>query len=128
MQAHGINLPDPRPVAGGGYSSPPRNLDYGPGSPQLQAADKACQNDLGPSIANETPAKMMASAAKWVKCLRSHGEPDFPEPNSGGVIEVSMGPTNSPGSPQFDRASKACQSLFTPNFSVEWNSSTGPGS
>ena len=123
MQSHGINMPDPQPLAGGGYDFRPQNLDFGPGSPQLQSADKACEKYLGPGSINQTPAEMMASAAKWVKCLRSHGEPDFPEPNSGGVIEVSMTATMSPNSPQLQKASMACNTLFNNStFSIEWNS------
>ncbi len=39
-------------------------------------------------------------------CMRSHGEPSFPDPNAQGVI--SSGSID-PGSPQFQQAMQACQ-------------------
>ena len=44
--------------------------------------------------------------------MRAHGEPDFPDPNGHGVIQIS----NATGileqdSPQYQKAAHACQSL-----------------
>ena len=39
-------------------------------------------------------------------CMRSHGEPSFPDPNASGVIQGSDINT---GSPQFQRASSHCR-------------------
>ncbi len=86
-------------------------------SPQFQSATKACQKDVPPSLANLTPAKMAANALKYTDCMRSHGEPDFPDPNSQGLIKITS-PTGimGPNSPQFQRAEKACESLNNGGF------------
>ena len=39
-------------------------------------------------------------------CMRSHGEPNFPDPNAQGVISSS---NLDPSSPQFQQAMQACQ-------------------
>ncbi|HXR22997.1 MAG TPA: hypothetical protein VN786_10605 [Acidimicrobiales bacterium] len=122
MRAHGLsNFPDPVPAQGGGFA-----FRVGPGlnprspTPQFQSATKACQKDVPPSIANLTPAMMAANALKYSECMRSHGEPDFPEPNAQGLIKITN-PTGvmGPHSPQFQRAEKACQSLDNGGFDEE---------
>jgi hypothetical protein len=119
MRAHGISdFPDPVPSPLGGYgfhyhAAPGSDLD--PNSPQNRAATKACQKYVPPSLSNLTPAQMMANGAKWTDCMRAHGEPDFPEPNAQGLIEITM----DPNSPQFQKAEKACQSHNNGGFAVQ---------
>ena len=119
VRSHGLSdFPDPVPAAGGGFAfrvSP--GLNPRSPSPQFQSATKACQKDVPPSLANLTPAMMAANRAEYTDCMRAHGEPDFPDPNSQGLIKI----TNStgiigPSSPQFRRAEKACQSLNNGGF------------
>jgi hypothetical protein len=132
MRAHGIpDFPDPVPSPLGGYAfhahiSPGSDLD--PNSPRNQSAQKACQEDVPPSIANATPARMAVNALKWSKCMQTHGEPNFPEPNGQGVIKITNATgTMDPNSPQFQRAEKACQSLGNSPFVLQWPSgSIGP--
>ena len=130
MRSHGLSdFPDPVPSPLGGYGfhvhiSPGSDLD--PNSPRYQSAEKACQKDVPPSIANVTPAQMAANALKWSECMRSHGEPDFPEPNGQGLIKI----TNTtgimdPNSPQFQRAEKACQGLGNSDFDLQITPSSG---
>jgi hypothetical protein len=46
------------------------------------------------------------------QCMRSHGEPDFPDPNGQGVIQIPNATgILSPNSPQYQHAATACQSL-----------------
>jgi hypothetical protein len=119
MRAHGISdFPDPVPSPLGGYgfhyhATPGSDLD--PNSPHNQSATKACQRYVPPSLANLTPAQMMANGAKWTDCMRAHGEPDFPEPNAQGLIEITM----DPNSAQFQKAEKACQSHNNGGFDVQ---------
>jgi hypothetical protein len=48
----------------------------------------------------------------FAACMRSHGEPGFPDPNGQGVISISSGAGLDPGSPQFEHARRACQKLL----------------
>jgi hypothetical protein len=43
---------------------------------------------------------------QFAACMRSHGEPTFPDPNAQGVIS---GSNLDPSSPQFQQAMRACQ-------------------
>jgi hypothetical protein len=48
-------------------------------------------------------------ALKFSACMRSHGEPNFPDPAANGSLTLPSGMNAE--SPQFQRAAKACQSL-----------------
>lgn len=125
MRAQGItNFPDPTIGSNGqpGFSSLP------PPTPQTETAEKAC-HQYSPA-ANLTPAQEAAAnakALKYAQCMQSHGEPDFPDPNGQGLIQL----TNTtgilaPSSPQYLTAQQACQSLDS-GFQIQANS-TGSGS
>ena len=78
------------------------------------AAAKACQKLLPPTMAGPPPGSSgqgsdASSELKFSQCMRSHGEPSFPDPASNGSI--TLPPGMNPESPQFQNASKACQSL-----------------
>jgi hypothetical protein len=87
-----------------------------PKSSQFQAAQKVCAKLLPnggvPSAAEQ--AKAQQSALKFSQCMRTHGVPNFPDPNvSGGGVRLTIGGGPSgidPNSPQFKAAQKACQS------------------
>jgi hypothetical protein len=66
---------------------------------------------------------MAANALNYSECMRSRGEPDFPEPNAQGLIKITD-PTGvmSPNSPQFEGAEKACRSLDNGGFDEEFTS------
>lgn len=128
IRSHGVSdFPDPVAAPGGGFSFKVQpDADPRAPTPQFQAAEKACQKDVPPSLANLTPAKMAANALKYSQCMRSHGEPTFPEPDAQGLIRI-VNPTGvmSPGSPQFQAAEKACQRLNNGGFDEEMASSSG---
>ena len=86
-------------------------------SPQYQSAAKACQKDIPPSLQNVTPAESAAYALKYSECMRSHGEPGFPEPNAQGLIKINPTGILDPNAPQYERAEKACQKLDNGFFS-----------
>jgi hypothetical protein len=92
-----------------------------PESPRFQAAEKACSkyapSKVAPSPAQQ--AKLQESALNFSKCMRSHGVPNFPDPefhHSGGGVGIRIGSKKGgpsgidPNSPQFRAAQKACQS------------------
>jgi hypothetical protein len=78
----------------------------GSGSTPTTAASTA--NQASPTL---TPAQRDAALA-YSQCMRSHGVPDFPDPNSQGqlLIQGSAGGGMNPQSPTFQNAEKACQS------------------
>jgi hypothetical protein len=93
-----------------------------PQSAQFQAAQKACaklapNGGKPPSAAEQT--KMQEQALKFSECMRTHGVPNFPDPEfsrSGGGVGIRIGAKKGgpggidPNSPQFQAAQKACQS------------------
>ena len=50
--------------------------------------------------------------AKFAACMRSHGEPNFPDPKAGGQISISSASGIDPRSPRFQTAQQACQKLM----------------
>jgi hypothetical protein len=93
-----------------------------PESAQFQAAQKVCgklapNGGKAPSAAEQ--AKMQEGALNFSRCMRSHGVPNFPDPEfsqSGGGVGIRIGGKKGgpsgidPNSPQFQAAQKACQS------------------
>jgi hypothetical protein len=115
MRSHGISdFPDPTTSPGGGIAI---QLNGGPGSdlnkhnPEFKTATQACR-PLKPGAESGTPqqaARKTAAEVKWARCMRSHGLPSFPDPNSQGVFDRSK---YNESTPAFQSASKACQSLM----------------
>jgi hypothetical protein len=109
MRSHGIaDFPDPQPNPGGQGGS--FEINAGPGSdldrhdPRYQAADQACQSLLPhPAPAS---AQRIAGLVKLAACLRSHGFPNFPDPDSTGAFDSSKFDSSSP---QFQSAMQTCQ-------------------
>jgi hypothetical protein len=93
------------------------NSSLNPESAQFQAAEKACKSLAPPRVAPSPAqtAKMQAQALKFSECMRSHGEPNFPDPTFSGhgvSIRIKGGAGGiDPNSPQFQAAQKACQSV-----------------
>lgn len=54
----------------------------------------------------------------YAQCMRSHGEPGFPDPNSQGNFTIGPADHMAMGSPQFASANKACEHLL-PNGGQE---------
>jgi hypothetical protein len=100
----------PDPNAQGEISA---NID--PGSAQFQQAQQACRkllpNGGTPSPAEQAQARHHALA--FSACMRSHGVPNFPDPQfgSGGrvTLKIGSGLGLDPSSAQFQAAQKACQ-------------------
>jgi hypothetical protein len=115
MRSHGISdFPDPTTSPGGGVSF---QINGGPGSdlgrnnPSFEAANQRCQSLL-PDGGSQPPAQSaqkIADEVKWAQCMRSHGLPSFPDPNSQGEFDSSK---FNESTPTFKSASNACQSLM----------------
>jgi hypothetical protein len=119
IRSHG--LPDfPEPSEGRLIVKGTSKNGLNPGSPQFQAAMKACRSLApAPKLSPQQTAAMQAQALKFSECMRSHGVPNFPDPKfEGGGVRLSLnrssgsassGSTLNPQSPQFQAAQKACQ-------------------
>ena len=127
IRSHGEpNFPDPGPARGGGFAfgvTPGLNPRSSP--PQFQKAEKDCQKDVPPSLANSTPAQMAANALKYTDCMRSHGEPNFPDPNGEGMITIDPSGILDPNSSQFQKAENECQGQNNGDFDEQFTSSPG---
>jgi hypothetical protein len=117
MRTHGVsNMPDPDSngnfLSKGGALNGVRGID--PNSSQYQKADKECSHLLpnGGQMTVAEEQQALAQALKFVACLRKHGLPNMADPVvSGGGIELRVPGGAGPNSPQFQAATKACQSL-----------------
>jgi hypothetical protein len=114
IRAHGIpDYPDPNSqgqfVIQNGASAPPSV------SPAIaNAATQACQKLLPPSLQQGPGGTSVSpSQLKFSACMRSHGEPAFPDPASNGSLTLPPGIDTQ--SPQFQHAEQACQSLMPQN-------------
>jgi hypothetical protein len=116
IRAHGIpSYPDPNSqgqfIIQNGSSAPPSVS-----AAVVNAANQACQKLLPPSLAQGPPHGSQGSnnqALKFSACMRSHGEPSFPDPAANGSFTLPSGMNAE--SPQFQNAEKACQSLMPSN-------------
>ena len=120
MRANGVpNFPDPNAQ---GVIAGKSDAGIDPSSPQFQNAQKACvKKYIGRGGAAPSPtqqAREQASALALSKCMRSHGEPGFPDPtfSSGGGAAIKLvdgsGKALDPDSPIFRKAQKECGSLL----------------
>ncbi|HXA42080.1 MAG TPA: hypothetical protein VNV65_04095 [Candidatus Solibacter sp.] len=154
MRQHGVDLPDPSADgsitihgsasgtgdSGGPSLSGPGGLD--PNSPTFQAAQTACQKyapNGGKTTATSQDIKAnQAKGLKFSQCMRSHGLPNFPDPQSnssgGSTFNQATGPgakqggpgtgsgaaisingetfTFDPSDPAFQKAQQACSSIL----------------
>jgi len=115
MRANGVpSYPDP------GSGNGPQVSQVDPRSPAFQTAQRACQkylpNDGQPRAMSEADR---VRAVAFAKCMRTHGEPDFPDPILGTPSDSTLvfslrgilfagGPGLNPGSPAFRRAAADC--------------------
>jgi hypothetical protein len=126
MRANGVpNFPDPG--ANGAFQA--SGID--PGSSGFQTAQGKCRQYMPnrgqpPSPAEQ--AQMQAHALAFSRCMRAHGVPGFPDPQfSTGRISIHITPGSGldPGSPIFQNAQKACQSIL-PNLGGKVTAHVGP--
>jgi hypothetical protein len=125
MRSHGVpNFPDPdsqghiKITSGVGPGGQKTGVDVD--APQYKRAQRACQklqpNGGRPTAAQQ--AKEQQQALKFAQCMRSHGVPNFPDPDSQGHIKITsgVGPGGQktgvdPNTPQFKAAQQTCQKV-----------------
>jgi hypothetical protein len=87
----------------------PRQL--GASSARVQAAQGACSHYLPNGGSGRTAAQlqqMKAQGLRFSQCVRAHGVPSFPDPDSTGRIPDPASVGVDQGSPKFRAANQAC--------------------
>ena len=82
-------------------------------SSQLQTAQNACQALL-PAESVTQQRLNAAQALQFSQCVRNHGVPNFPDPDSSGRIPDPASVGIDQGSPQFQAANIACAQYRPP--------------
>jgi hypothetical protein len=80
----------------------------GCGGPSGATAARAGATATGTASPSGPAHKSMVA---FSACMRSHGLPKFPDPNSKGQLLITPNSGVDPNSPQFQAAQQACQSL-----------------
>jgi hypothetical protein len=60
----------------------------------------------------QSQAQNVAQALRYAHCMRSHGVPNFPDPNSNGAFHFSIKSGINTQSATFLAAQRACQSIL----------------
>jgi hypothetical protein len=72
-------------------------------SPAFRHAFNVCAKSLHHGSPSPTPASVVQHELTFAKCMRSHGVPNFPDPNASGNIQFPLS-SPLPKSPAFQRA------------------------
>jgi hypothetical protein len=109
MRSNGVeNFPDPNSSG----AIPKESLEQlGVSSSRFQSAQRACQHLLpngGQPPSQAQRLQMRAQALRFAECVRSHGVPNFPDPDSSGRIPDPATVGIDQGSPKFEVANQAC--------------------
>jgi hypothetical protein len=115
MRSHGVtNFPDP--TAQGQIAVSPSEVQ----SPAFQSAQQACRHLLpNKGTPPRMTARERAAALQFAECMRTHGQPNFPDPSEGtpsstGSVLVlrgmtfAIGPGLDPRTPAFRQAAERC--------------------
>lgn len=120
MRSHGLSsYPDPKVSESAGHSSvtiSPGGLD--PNSPAFKSASKGCGHLLpnGGSPPGANSPQQQAQGLKFAACMRSHGVPNFPDPDHDGAITLPTAIDQQ--APQFQRATTACANVEPSSLSI----------
>lgn len=112
MRAHGVpQFPDPNSQGKFIFT---QGEGVNPSSPAFQTASQACKS-LAPqgTVSPQQASQSSSRAVKFAQCMRTHGVPTFPDPQSlgGGNFTETLPQGIDPNSPQFQGAIRACRSL-----------------
>jgi hypothetical protein len=109
------------PVQHGSISFFGVTFNVDPSSPQFQSAIQACKKLIPgggpPALTPAKQAEHTKDLARFAACMRKHGVPSFSDPGGNGRFPSSMLRTLDPGTPSFQTAYKACESLL-PTFGM----------
>jgi hypothetical protein len=105
MRSHGVvHWPDP--TSGGAI--PKESLQQlGISSSGFQSAQSACQH-LRPTESAARQRLVVSQSLEFSRCVRNHGVPNFPDPDSTGRIPDPASVGIDQGSPRFEAANQAC--------------------
>jgi hypothetical protein len=111
VRSHGVpNFPDPS--SSGEFSGlTPQQL--GISSSRLQAVENACRHLLPNGSGNK--AQNVSQFLQIAQCMRSHGVPNYPDPDPHATISMSTEFAQlgiNPHSPQFQTAARTCNRLY----------------
>ncbi len=119
MRSHGVpNFPDPSSdgeinvnFAHGGKDGSPASSGIDRNSPQYISADQACRHLLPSGVPTSAQNQQtLVQGLKLAQCMRSHGVPNYPDPNPSDPNAVHLIGVDT-SSPQFQSAQKVCESL-----------------
>jgi hypothetical protein len=125
MRSHGLaGYPDPLVSGTASHVQvkiSPGKLD--PNSPAFKTADHACHHLLPnggrPALSGANSAQQQAQDLVFADCMRSHGVPNFPDPDHDGAFTLPA--TINGQAPAFRRATHACQSTQPSSLSMYWS-------
>jgi hypothetical protein len=117
MRSNGVpNWPDPN-SSGVFDKSKLTSQQLGASSAKVQAAQSACSHLLPNGGRGPSPAQVQlirAQALRFSQCVRAHGVPNFPDPDSSGRIPDPASAGIDQGSPKFEAANQACRAYRPP--------------
>jgi hypothetical protein len=112
MRSNGVpNWPDPN-SSGVFDKSKLTSQQLGASGARVQAAQSACRHLLPNGGNGPSPAQVQQIRAQGLRfsgCVRSHGVPNFPDPDSSGRIPDPASFGIDQGSPKFRAANQACR-------------------
>ncbi len=114
VRSHGVPAyPDP---SSGGLlpKKTPQQLGVSPA--QFEAAQRACIH-LVPSGGRPTAAQVeqyRSAMLRYAACIRAHGVPNMPDPDSRGHLDIGPGTGVNVNSPAFEAAYAVCKSDLLP--------------
>lgn len=116
MQTHGVpNFPDPSPSGHFHQQLNPNGVSQsGQGNSPLSRANNECKDLLPQATPTSTPVsqQQVDLVLKIVQCLRSHGEPNTPDPTvKGDNVSIQL-PQSVVNSSRFQAAVSACRSVI----------------
>jgi hypothetical protein len=121
MRSHGVpNFPDPGST--GQIRLDPRKLaesGIDVDSPRFKRAARAClrlQPKGARATARQPTAAQQQAMLRFARCMRSHGVPNFPDPQPGGALDLAQ-KVAAPNSPQFKATEHACRN-FVPGAPI----------
>jgi hypothetical protein len=120
MRSHNVpNFPDPDSQGQITISNSTNGID--PHSTTFQAAQTACQTTLrghGTGARNpQQQAQAQAAVLRYAQCMRSHGLPNFPDPDSHGGISINSSSGIDPASSGYKAAQQVCGPILGANGS-----------